>query len=162
MSDRKISLIPITAEKIDLVLGIQRDSYRIEYHESEDTLKKIINVYPKGCLAIYVQGLIGGYVFFHPYHADKIKPLNFNLVLDGTEDCMYIHDMAVYSKYRGLGLTRIMMDEVDYETRNTGFVLQCLVAVQESEDFWRKFGFRIVNKLEKYGLGSAYYMKRSI
>jgi GNAT superfamily N-acetyltransferase len=162
MSDRKISIVPLTVEKINLVLEVQRDCYPLEYVESEETFNKIINVYPKSCLGICVHGFIGGYVFFHPYYEDKIKPLNFNLTLDGTEDCIYIHDLAVSSKYRGLGLTKLMMDKVDCETKKDGFTLQCLVAVQESKDFWERGGFRIVYKLEKYGLGPAYYMKRSI
>jgi hypothetical protein len=54
------------------------------------------------------------------------------------------------------------MDNVDEETLNNGFTLQGLVAVQESQNFWLKHGFKLVKKIEKYGEEPAIYMKRRI
>jgi len=36
------------------------------------------------------------------------------------------------------------------------------MAVQGSQDFWEKYGFSIVRKIEGYGEGLAYYMKRDL
>jgi len=122
----------------------------------------MIAIYPQGCLGVNVDGNLAGYVIFHPYRENVVKPLDFSLDLDGTEDCMYIHDIAVRRRYRGMGLTRMLMERVDHESKRGGFDVQCLVAVQDSRDFWRKFEFRTVRIIERYGEGPAYYMKRSL
>jgi ribosomal protein S18 acetylase RimI-like enzyme len=61
-----------------------------------------------------------------------------------------------------MGLTRMLMESVDHETRRGGFEVQCLVAVQNSQDFWKKYGFKIVRMVECYGESLAYYMKRNL
>jgi len=122
----------------------------------------MIAVYPQGCLGVSVGGMLAGYVFFHPYRDDAVKPLNLSLVLNGTENCMYLHDIAVHHRYRGMGLARMLMERIDHETRSGGFEIQCLVAVQNSQDFWRKFGFKIVRMAEGYGESLVYYMKRNL
>ena len=74
---------------------------------------------------------------------------------------MYLHDIAVHPRYRGMGLTRMLMERVDHETRREGFGVQCLVAVQNSQEFWRKHGFKIVRMIKSYGESPA-YMKRNL
>jgi ribosomal protein S18 acetylase RimI-like enzyme len=122
----------------------------------------MIAVHPQGCLGVSVGGILAAYVFFHPYHDDVVKPLDLMLVLSGTEDCIYLHDIAVHHRYRGMGLARMLMESVDHETRRGGFEVQCLVAVQNSQDFWKKYGFKIVRIVEGYGESLAYYMKRNL
>ena len=122
----------------------------------------MIAVYPQGCLGVSVGGMLAAYVFFHPYRDDVVKPLDLSLVLDGAEDCMYLHDIAVHHRYRGMGLARMLMERIDHETRSGGFEIQCLVAVQNSQDFWRKFGFKIVRMVGGYGESLVYYMKRNL
>jgi ribosomal protein S18 acetylase RimI-like enzyme len=58
-----------------------------------------------------------------------------------------------------MGLARMLMESVDQETRRGGFEVQCLVAVQNSQDFWKKYGFKIVRMVEGYGESPAYYMR---
>ncbi len=41
-----------------------------------------------------------------------------------------------------------------------GFEVQCLVAVQNSQEFWGKYGFKTVRTIESYGESPAHYMKR--
>jgi ribosomal protein S18 acetylase RimI-like enzyme len=151
----------ITSEKIEEVTKIQKLCYIKLYWESGETFTGMVDVYPKGCIGLYVNDLLSGYVFFHPYQEDRVKPLNHVFKLDGTEDCVYLHDLAIIPNYRGLGLSRILMDLVDLETCNIGFVTQCLVAVQGSHIFWQKYGFKKIKEVENYGL-HAYYMKRRI
>jgi len=162
MADPKISIDRISLREIESVLEIQRDCYGEGYIEDRETFTRMIAVYPQGCLGASVGGIFAGYVFFHPYHENTVKPLDFPLDLDGTEDCMYIHDIAVHPRSRGMGLTRMLMERVDEETRSRGFDVQCLMAVQGSQDFWEKYGFSIVRKIEGYGEGLAYYMKRDL
>jgi len=162
MADPVVTINQITLEQIAFVLEIQMDCYDEGYIENSSTFTRMITAYPRGCLGASVDGILASYAFFHPYHDNVVKPLDLSLVLNGTEDCMYLHDIAVHHRYRGIGLTRMMMESVDHETRRGGFKVQCLVAVQNSQDFWRKYGFNIVRTIESYGESPAYYMKRNL
>jgi len=162
MVDSVISINQISLGEIESVLEIQRDCYGEGYIEDSGTFTRMIAVYPQGCLGVSVGGIRAGYVFFHPYHDNIVKPLDFQLALDGREDCMYLHDIAVHPRYRGMGLTRLLMEGFDRETRGEGFNVQCLVAVQGSQEFWRSNGFEVVREIESYGESPTYYMKRDL
>ena len=160
MADPAVTINRIAPNEIASVLEIQRDCYGEGYIESGSTFTQMIAVYPQGCLGVSVDGVLAGYVFFHPFHENRVKPLDFSLALDGTEDCMYLHDLAVHQRYRGVGLTRALIESFDRETSCASFDVQCLTAVQGSRKFWRNHGFEVVRKIESYGEGPAYYMKR--
>ena len=162
MADLSVTINRITLDEIAFVLEIQRDCYGEGYIEDSHTFTRMIAVYPQGCLGVSVGGVLAAYVFFHPYRDDVVKPLDHLLVLNGTEDCMYMHDIAVHPRYRGMGLARMLMERVDHETRRGGFEVQCLVAVQDSQDFWRKHEFETVRMIESYGESPAHYMKRNL
>ncbi len=162
MADPHVTINRITSEEIASVLGIQRDCYGEGYIEDSRTFTRMIAAYPQGCLRVSVGDILAAYVFFHPYLENVVKPLDLALVLSGTEDCMYIHDIAVHHRHRGMGITRMLMERVDHETRRGGFNVQCLVAVQNSQDFWGKHGFKKVRSIESYGESPAHYMKRNL
>ena len=162
MADSTIKIESITKIDVPFVLEVQSESYGETYIEDERVFIQMISVYPQGCLKVNVDGFFASYVFFHPYHNNMVKPLDSPLVLTGTEDCMYLHDLAVHRSYRRMGLTKILMEEVDNKTRKAGFSLQALTAVQNSHNFWRKHGFRIEREIESYGGSPAYYMKREL
>ena len=162
MADPSVTINRITLEEIASVLEIQRDCYDEGYIEDSRTFTRMITVYPQGCLGVSVGDMLAAYVFFHPYRDDVVKPLDLSLVLNGTEDCMYLHDIAVHHRYRGMGLAGMLMERVDHETRRGGFEAQCLVAVQSSQDYWGNYGFKIVRTIEGYGKSQAYYMKRNL
>jgi ribosomal protein S18 acetylase RimI-like enzyme len=157
----EISTNFITSDDIEEVTKIQKLCYNKLYWESCETFAGMVDVYPTGCIGLYVNDPLSGYVFFHPYQEDRVKPLNHVFKLDGTEDCVYLHDLAIHPNYRGLGLSKILMDLVDLETCNIDFVTHCLVAVQDSHSFWQRYGFKKIKEVENYGL-HAYYMKRRI
>lgn len=162
MVDPEVSINRIVPSEIPLVLEIQRDCYGEEYIEDSVTFARMIAVYPQGCLGVSVGGNLAGYVFFHPFHENVVKPLDHPLALDGTEDCMYLHDIAVHPRYRGMAFTRALLERFDLETGNEGFNVQCLVSVQGSQEFWRNHGFEVVRKIEGYGETPAYYMIRDL
>ena len=162
MADPSVTINRIALGEIASVLDIQRDCYGEGYIEDSRTFAGMIAVYPQGCLGVSVGGTPAAYVFFHPYRNNVVKPLDLSLVLNGTEDCMYLHDIAVHHRYRGMGHARMLMERVDHETRRGGFDVQCLVAVQNSQDFWRQYGFEIVRMIEGYGESPAHYMKRNL
>ena len=161
MADPPVTINQITLEEISSVLEIQRDCYGEGYIEDSRTFTRMIAAYPQGCLGATVGDILAAYVFFHPYRENVVKPLDHALVLNGAEDCMYLHDIAVHHRHRGMGITRMLMERVAQGTRREGFDMQCLVAVQNSHEFWKKYGFKKVRSIESYGDSSAIYMKRN-
>jgi ribosomal protein S18 acetylase RimI-like enzyme len=117
-------------------------------------------VYPQGCWGIKNEGVLEGYIFFHPYYEGMIKPLDHILILNGSENCMYLHDIAIKPLYRGLQHSKKLLEKFNMETTRQGFTIQCLVAVQNSHDFWMKYGFNTVREIENYGEGPAFFMKK--
>ena len=160
MADPPVTINRITLEEIPTVLEIQRDCYGEGYIEDSRTFTRMIAAYPQGCLGATVGGILTAYVFFHPYRENVVKPLDHALVLNGKEDCMYLHDIAVHHRHRGMGITRMLMERVDQGTRREGFDMQYLVAVQNSHEFWKMYGFKKVRSIESYGESPAHYMKR--
>ncbi len=162
MTDPLVTINRITLTEIASVLEIQRDCYGEGYIEDSRTFTRMITADPQGCLGATVGGMLAAYVFFHPYRENMVKPLDHALVLNGAEDCIYLHDIAVHHRHRGTGITRMLMERVDQETMRGGFEVQCLVAVQNSQAFWGKYGFKKVRSIESYGESPAHYMKRNL
>lgn len=152
----------LSTDDVSKVIEIQRDCYSEKYIEDYRTFLQMKIIYPWGCWGVKKDGSLAGYVFFHPYYDGAVKPLNHTLVPDGSEDCMYLHDIAIHHLYRGLKLSKMLLEQFDDETARRGYTIQCLVAVQNSHDFWGKRGFNIVRKIENYGRSPAHYMRRCL
>ena len=139
MNENEKSVVLVTFDDLNRILEIQRNCYRDNFIEKRKTFEEMINAYCDGCIGIRVDGFLAGYLFFHLYKDNKKpKPLNYSLEITGEENCMYLHDMAIHSEYRGMGLTSLLMEVFNERTIENNFKLQCLVAVQSSESFWEK------------------------
>lgn len=154
---RKILTHLIETSDIDKVMALQSLSYRDDLLESRDVFEIMRDVYSKGAVAVIVDNEFAGYIFFHKYKKGNVKPLNSLLKLNGNENCMFLHDICVHPDFRGLGLTKLLLKEFDKETESEHLGYQALIAVQNSEEFWKKCGFKIAN-IVKYGNKMAYYM----
>ncbi len=156
----KIETGPVRNEDIDDLLDIQRRCYTEEYIETGETFKGLIESYPDGNMLATVDGSAAGYIFFHPFFIGKVKDMNLSAVrLTGKEDCMYIHDMCVHPAFRGMGITRPLLEHLNNVTRKAGFSVQALVSVQQSRTFWESHGFAVSRNIT-YGGKPAYYMTR--
>ena len=159
MYSDNLKIDEINSEDIEQVVELQKICYRENFWEDKKVFEILLSVYPKGAIKALYQEQLSGYIFFHPYIYNKIKPLNYTLELKGNENCMHLHDLCIHPSYRGLGLSKLFLDSFDSETKLMGFKYQTLVAVQGSEKMWSKYGFQ-VSKVINYGSESAYYMTR--
>lgn len=67
-------------------------------------------------------------------------------------NCWYIHDICVSSEFRGKGIAR----ELAKTVMTTDSSVFCLTAVQNSENFWERLGFRSFFELDYYGARASY------
>ncbi len=133
----------LKAADIAQVLDVQKDAYREELLESGDTFSRIIAVFPRGCLGVFVESRLVSYVFSHPWRADRIVPLDDpRTALPVEADCLYIHDLAVRKSYHGKGVGTCLVKALVSLAEDLGIQRLALVAVQESEAFWERWGFR--------------------
>ena len=132
----------LEAHDLPGVLQVQRDAYRSELLEAEETFSCMLSLFPDGCLGCFDGDRLVAYVFSHPWHTDQVVPLDHHRTgFPDDADCLYIHDMAVARDYRGRGLARRLLDAVFNLGEQRGVPMFALVAVQDSEPFWEQWGF---------------------
>jgi ribosomal protein S18 acetylase RimI-like enzyme len=143
------------------ILRIQQNVYRPELLESSDTFSRKLMLFPEGCLGCEDDGVLCAYVFAHPWQGDSPVPLDdSNLLLPPKPDALYIHDLAVETAYRGRGLAQDLFGRLLRLAEEKGLGTMSLVAVQNSETFWQRLGFKRGHALS-YGPGvSAVFMVR--
>jgi GNAT superfamily N-acetyltransferase len=138
-----MDLRELRADDILQVLDVQKDAYREELLESGDTFLRILTVFPRGCLGVFVGSQLVSYVFSHPWRSDRIVPLDDpRAALPDDADCLYIHDMAVRKSYHGKGVGTCLVKALLHLAKTLGYRQLGLVAVQESETFWERWGFK--------------------
>jgi ribosomal protein S18 acetylase RimI-like enzyme len=122
--------------------------YLPELLESDETFAKKIQLFPRGCLGDWHENELAAYVFSHPWLNNEIVPLDFNLRdLPSDPNCLYIHDLAVSSRFRGRGIADRLLKALFALADSMSYRDFTLVAVQDSEPFWRKYGFQARSKL---------------
>jgi GNAT superfamily N-acetyltransferase len=160
--NQEISIIPIREEDLEKIHKIQTRSFEKDYYESLTVFESIVRQFPDGALTIVLDNAFAGYTFFHPYHRNIVKPINQPILLDGTEDVMYINDIAILPEFRGMNLPDLFICHIDKTTRKYGFTAQSLTAVQHSESYWEYFGFVKAFQVNNSGYKDACYMTRHI
>jgi GNAT superfamily N-acetyltransferase len=137
--------------------------------ERADVWAEKLQLYPDGCLVLAAGHEIAGYGLSHPWLQQQIPPLDhFLQKLPHSADCLYVHDVAVLSDFRGNGVARAYVAAIERLARSSGMTALALVSVYATRSLWERLGFRAVpgdaalrGKLESYG-ASATYMLRDL
>ncbi|VVE72599.1 GNAT family N-acetyltransferase [Pandoraea captiosa] len=170
------------------VLDVQAQAYGEVMLESEATLASRLTLSPSTCwVAVDAQapdheaclaevevgagaGYLAGYLFTHPWHLAAPPPLDTVLhSLPDAPDCWYVHDMALAPRTRGAGVAGRLYAAALTAAQTLGLSASALVAVQQSQGFWARFGYtaaldvspQIAAKLAGYGNG-AVFMTRTL
>lgn len=144
---------------ISQVLTVQTTCYRPELIESRSAFLRKLTLFPSGCFGSFECGQMVGYVFAHPWVRGTTVPLDSSdYLLPGNIDCMYVHDLAVVATARGKGVAPSLIQALSDAASTQHLKTFALVAVQDSEKYWTRWGFRTQYSLE-YGTGvPAHYM----
>lgn len=99
-----------------------------------------------------------GYVFAHPWHADRPPRLNTLLgALPSTADALSLHDLALLPAARGTGAGTEIVGILLAQAARLALPVLSLVAVNGSIPYWSRHGFTVrdspelKNKLASYG-----------
>ena len=102
-------------------------------------------LYPDGARLFELDGVPAGYLFSHPWHWGAFPALNSLLgAIPAASENFYVHDLALLNRARGTGAAAMIVGEILRFVRLQGFSRISLVAVNGSQPFWHKHGFRVV------------------
>jgi ribosomal protein S18 acetylase RimI-like enzyme len=151
------------------ILTIQALCYTELVPESEQSLRAKLLASPLTCYVACQYASVIGYLIAVPWHFGDPPELNAETcILPADTDSLYLHDMAVAPTARKLGVGKILIENFIKQTVVLKFSSASLIAVQDSQGYWQRYGFRMVSptatlkaKLLSYGANVA-YMQRVI
>lgn len=126
------------------------EHYSSCYYESEQSFVSKIKNCSEGCLVADVDGVVG-YLISFPYKLGKIFPIDSEYTPVPDSDCWYVHDLCVSKDFRSKGIATQLANSILINKK-----IVALTAVQNSEHFWNKFGFRTFFESEYCGLKASY------
>lgn len=167
---------PMRLADMAQVLAVQTEAYADVMHESEATLASRLALSPTTCWVAVdhapddetsdgTRERVAGYLFTHPWCIAAPAPLDTVLdALPDAPDCWYVHDMALAPRTRGAGVARQLYAAALAVAQTLGLRSSALVAVQQSQTFWARFGYvatsdvspSIAAKLAGYGDGAVF------
>lgn len=158
----------MTEADIPAVLEIQAICYTEITPESGDSLHAKLRASRSTCFVAAIDGETVGYIIAVPWLFSSPPMLNAETCqLPAAPDCLYLHDLAVTERARSAGAGRALVDAFLHRLMESKIGRASLVAVQNSEAYWARHGFRAVQlsgqlkaKISSYG-ADARYMERT-
>lgn len=132
---------PMTAQDLAQV-QVLADAIHLDHPEDAKVFEERLRLYPQGCLALDEHGRLVGYALTHPWHYGAPPALNALLGTIPTEaTTYYVHDVALLPEGRGKGHAADIVERLARHARGAGFPNLSLVAVNNSQAFWKRLGF---------------------
>ncbi|MBB4041432.1 ribosomal protein S18 acetylase RimI-like enzyme [Microvirga flocculans] len=148
---------PMTPQDLPQVQAMA-DTIHVGHPEDYEVLAERQRLYPQGCFMLVEDGGPIGYALTHPWRFGAPPPLNERLgAIPADATTYYIHDVALMPAARGKGYALQAADRLIAHAREAGLGNVSLVAVNNSQAFWEKAGFRVATlpgletKLSSYG-----------
>lgn len=148
---------PMTAHDLAQVQTLA-DTIHLDHPEDAEVFANRLQLYPQGCLALDENGRLIGYALTHPWYFGKPPALNSVLAeIPRDATTYYVHDVALLPEARGKGYAAQIGERLIDHAAKAGFDNLSLVAVNNSQGFWERLGFRktsvpgLEEKLRSYG-----------
>ena len=152
------------------VLEIQHECYTEVAPESPQSIAAKCEASPSSCFVASIEGRIIAYLLSFPSRFDSPPSLDAaECRIPKHPDTLYLHDLAISLEARGSGVGTPLVAAAFAAARGASLSRACLIAVQNSQRYWERFGFQVVpelppgvaGKLASYGPG-ARYMQRDL
>lgn len=163
-----ISIEALRQQDIPAALNLQREAYPPTLLEEEDVFLSRINLAASYCFAAKHGEELLGYLLAHGWKRQSPPPLGTVLVDCARSEVLFIHDLAVSSSSRGLGVGHRLVTRAFELAAQDGLRSAELIAVEGAADYWRRLGFaegavsgELSEKLSTYGT-LARWMARDI
>ncbi|RVT45276.1 GNAT family N-acetyltransferase [Rheinheimera sediminis] len=136
-----MSVFTLSALDVPGLMLVQQDCYSEELVESAAVMAERILAFSQTCWGYFVEQQMAGYLLAYPSVLGSITPLAAAFPLYQNANCLYLHDMAISSDFRGQSLAPKLLKHATAEAEKMGLQVLALVAVQGAEDYWAKQGF---------------------
>ncbi|WP_110456015.1 GNAT family N-acetyltransferase [Shewanella algidipiscicola] len=150
---------PIHTADWPAILQIQDECYPNIEPESQQALHSKVQLSPDSCYAIERNGQLIGYCLAHPWQLDQPPTLEQVVSQPSHCDTLYLHDIALSSKARGLGAGEQVFKRLIDNAKQHNVTSISLVAVGGAHTYWQRLGFksRIIDKsLDGYPADACY------
>ena len=140
------------------MVQILADTIHVNHPEDPHIFAERLRLYPQGCFVLEESSRLIGYALTHPWHFGMPPALNSLLgEIPKASTTYYVHDVALLPEARGKGHATQAGELLVRHGQEAGFDRISLVAVNKSQAFWERLGFRVTNvpgleaKLLTYG-----------
>ncbi len=149
----------------DSIMEIQSLCFSGGLPEQRASLLAKFHASPASCFVIVADdNSVVSYLFAVPWVSHQPPALDqLDCNLPSQANCLYLHDLSVHPKARGHQLGDRLVKVAFAKAKEFGFTQCCLVAVQESKQFWARHGFApvqvnvdLANKISTYGEGAHF------
>lgn len=134
---------PMHMNDMESVLQIQAACYSGNIPESADSLAAKLVAAPLSCFVATADDDVVAYLIALPWVSTAPPALNSpDCIIPALADCLYLHDLSVHPNARLSGVGRALIECFFARCAQWQFPQACLVAVQNSGAYWRRFGFQ--------------------
>ncbi|OUR63081.1 hypothetical protein A9Q74_02415 [Colwellia sp. 39_35_sub15_T18] len=143
-----MSISQITENSWQGILQVQEEAYTELPPEDVNVLKSKWLSSPNTC-AVYVnhENVVIAYLLAHPWASEIPPKLHEKSAITASLN-LYLHDLALAHEARGKGIAKQLVANLITNAKAQGFAKILLVAVQNSSEFWAKFGFLAIPNAE--------------
>ncbi len=159
-----MKISPIEEAHWESIMDIQNHAYSEIDPESESVMKSKWILSPKSCVVALNDEAVLGYCLAHSWHESGAPPLYEEIKKVPEWDNLFLHDIAVASHARNMGVASALCNEVIGFAERQGLASLTLVAIQGARPIWSRFGFEVVSDFEvpsNYG-NDAVFMKLTL
>ena len=151
-------------------IGTLSNRVHIKYPERQSVLEEKFALFPNGCFVLHAANdIVAGYCFSHPWIEGAPPSLDtFLNSLPRNPSSYFIHDLTLDLSMHGRKLASALVPLIVDVARAVPVTQMALVAVNGSEPFWSRMGFRRTNDPDlqasarsKYDTG-AVHMQREL
>lgn len=142
-----MSVFTLSVTDVPQLMLVQQNCYSEELVESATVMAHRISVFFQTCWGYFVDQQMAGYLLAYPSVLGSITPLAAAFPLYQNTNCLYLHDMAISTDFRGQSLAPALLAHATTEAKKLGLEALALVAVQGAEGYWAKQGFAKVTNV---------------
>lgn len=159
-----MNIYPASDHDLDAILTIQDLCYHEIDPESPESMLSKIHISPETCFVAKDDQETRGYLLSIPATLGNPPQLHSETqTLDKHPNCLYLHDLAIHPKARGMGVGKLLFQHFAKIAYQKQFQHASLISIQNSVPFWKQYGFSPVTpdktlqeKLKTYGENATY------